>query len=111
MIYIIDDVGDEGDISTENITNEEDNLKLSAYPNPFSTTARIEFSIPADGNVTLEIYNMTGVLVGKLYEGFAFGEEVYSIEFKDPGHTQQATYIYVLRSGVRVKYGRLMMFR
>ena len=111
MIYIIDDEdGDDDNISMEN-TNEEDNLKLSAYPNPFSTTARIEFSIPVDGEVTLEIYNMTGVLIGKLYDGFVYGEAVYSVEFKDPGHTHQATYIYVLRSGVRVKYGRLMMFR
>lgn len=36
------------------------------YPNPFNITTTIEFSIPESGNVTLEIYNISGQKVVEL---------------------------------------------
>jgi hypothetical protein len=37
-----------------------DNLKLHAQPNPFSGTTTLIYTVPANGQVTLEIYDMVG---------------------------------------------------
>ncbi|KUO59845.1 hypothetical protein APF79_11575 [bacterium BRH_c32] len=39
------------------------------YPNPFNPTTTIEYSLPTEGNVKLEIYNSLGQLVNVLIEG------------------------------------------
>ena len=37
-----------------------------AYPNPFNPVTTLEFGIPVDGNVSIEIYNLKGRLVETL---------------------------------------------
>ncbi len=36
------------------------------YPNPFNPATSISYSIPADGNVSLKVYDVTGKEVGTL---------------------------------------------
>jgi hypothetical protein len=40
-----------------------------AYPNPFNPTTTLSFSVPTEGVVSLNIYNMTGQLVSTLIDG------------------------------------------
>jgi hypothetical protein len=46
------------------------NLDLSCYPNPFNPRTQLEFTIPAAGFVSLEVYDTRGALVDRLFEGF-----------------------------------------
>lgn len=39
------------------------------YPNPFNAETRISFKIPSLATVTVSIFNATGELVEKLYQG------------------------------------------
>ena len=39
------------------------------YPNPFNPTTTIEYNLPTEGNVKLEVYNTLGQLVNVLIEG------------------------------------------
>jgi hypothetical protein len=43
------------------------NFELSQnYPNPFNPSTRINYSIPFDSKVTLEVYNITGERIGQI---------------------------------------------
>lgn len=68
------------------------------YPNPFNPTTKIEFTVPAKGNVKLIVYNMLGEKVAELINGdvaagnhtvqfngrnFASGAYVYILNFAD----------------------------
>ena len=50
------------------IVPEEYNLS-DAYPNPFNPTTTLSFSVPTEGVVSLNIYDMTGRLVSTLVDG------------------------------------------
>ena len=46
-----------------------DSYSLSdAYPNPFNPETTIEFAVPADGRVRIEVYNVTGQVVASLVD-------------------------------------------
>jgi hypothetical protein len=43
------------------------NFELSQnYPNPFNPSTRINYSLPFDSRVTLEVYNITGERLGQI---------------------------------------------
>ncbi|HQP63117.1 MAG TPA: T9SS type A sorting domain-containing protein, partial [Candidatus Cloacimonas sp.] len=42
------------------------NISLSSYPNPFTSTTKIKYSLPASGKVNLTIYNLKGQKVKNL---------------------------------------------
>jgi len=41
----------------------------NAYPNPFNPTTSVKLGIPADGFVSVKIYNLMGQVVATLHEG------------------------------------------
>jgi flagellar hook assembly protein FlgD len=43
--------------------------KLSCFPNPFNPATTIEYNVPNDGNVTLEVFDVRGALVVRLFAG------------------------------------------
>ena len=42
---------------------------LRSYPNPFNATTRIEFVIDTESQISLNIYNILGQKIAKLYDG------------------------------------------
>jgi hypothetical protein len=44
-------------------------FRLTNYPNPFSGTTRIEYELPAAGNVSLKVFNLAGKEIGTLVKG------------------------------------------
>ena len=47
----------------------DDYILSSAYPNPFNPVTTLEFGIPTDSEVSIEIYNLQGRLVESLVRG------------------------------------------
>ncbi|MFD2247577.1 family 10 glycosylhydrolase [Pontibacter ruber] len=58
-----------------------DTAKLRAYPNPFTTRTTVEFSLSnKESNAVLEIYDLQGNVVQRLFEGSVEADKVYSFE-------------------------------
>jgi hypothetical protein len=52
---------------TEAVVSQPMNFELSQnYPNPFNPSTKINYSLPSDSRVTLEVYNALGVRIGQL---------------------------------------------
>jgi hypothetical protein len=69
-------------------------LELSQnYPNPFNPSTRIDYKIPYDANVFIEVFNVLGIKVAQLVNEFQ-GAGYYHVEF-DPARDNVA-----LSSGV-----------
>jgi hypothetical protein len=67
---------------------------LSVFPNPFSSNATIEFNTLKTGTVTVELFNLQGQLVRKLYAGEATGGTPQRVSLNAPG---LSTGIYLVR--------------
>jgi hypothetical protein len=67
------------------------------YPNPFNPVTTIRYQIPADGFVTLKLYDILGKEVKILAEGYK-NRGKYSVTF-DASNLASGTYIYRLQSG------------
>jgi len=79
------------------------------YPNPFNPATVIGFSIPREGHVTLEVFNLLGQAVGLLVD-----EEMtpgsYRARF-DASDFASGLYLYTLRWGSKTLTGKMMLVR
>ena len=46
-------------------------LTLKSYPNPFNAVTSINYNVPSDGRVSLNIYDIQGRLINELAKGFS----------------------------------------
>ncbi|MCX6226667.1 MAG: T9SS type A sorting domain-containing protein, partial [Bacteroidia bacterium] len=97
--YISNDQGASPDLT---IATSE----LKVYPNPSNGPVRFEFSTILDGRVTLDIINMQGQLIMRLFEGDAVAGEVRTVLFD--GYLTAGTYIYRMTSADGVKNGKII---
>jgi hypothetical protein len=86
------------------------NFELSQnYPNPFNPSTRINYSLPIDSKVILEVFNITGEKVGQLVnEEKTAGN--YTVEF-DSGKLSSGFYIYQLRTGNFVQTRKMILMK
>ena len=100
-----------GGNTPNNITSVMNNTILKAYPNPFSEVANVEFTVPMDVRVTLEVYTLQGQLVETLYTGMAEKDVVHTYQFYAKDKHMQSGYVYVLRTVYGTKTGKLVMIK
>jgi plastocyanin len=86
------------------------NYKLKQnYPNPFNPSTTIEYTIPKGSNVTLKIYNVTGILVRTLISEFQpVGN--YIVEFDASGFPS-GMYFYQLSTGDFISTKRMILLK
>jgi len=94
------------------IAPEEYSLS-DAYPNPFNPTTTLSFSVPTEGVMSLNIYDMTGRLVSTLVDG-NLKQGYHSITWNgmdSNGHAvSSGMYIYSLKGeGVSITKKMVMM--
>lgn len=79
------------------------------YPNPFSGMTNVEFRIPKEESVTLNVYNMLGEKVATLAQG-TMSAGTRSISFSGDG-LQNGIYFYRLTAGKNVQTGKMTVIR
>lgn len=68
------------------------------FPNPFNPSTKINFAIPNDGKVSLNIYDISGRLVSTLINNEFKSANYYTVEFNG-NNLSSGTYFYTLNSG------------
>ncbi len=79
------------------------------YPNPFNPSTKIQYSIPVDSKVLLEIYSISGEKVVELVNEFQ-PTGSYTVEF-NAGKLASGTYLYRIVAGNFVQVKKLMLMK
>lgn len=94
--------------SNENNTSNVNSFSLGQnYPNPFNPSTVIEYKIPADGNVTLKIYNLLGEEVITLIDKYQ-EKGSYSAVW-NAANLSSGIYIYRLQSGSFIESKKMIL--
>jgi hypothetical protein len=86
-------------------------LSVRAYPNPFSNTANIEFSLTNDvDNAVVEVYTLSGVKVATLFNGAVQANKSYKVEL-DGSNLAPGIYVYQVNTGDHAYTNKLILTR
>ncbi len=84
------------------------------YPNPFNPTTTIEYVVPTDSDIQIEIYNVMGQKVRTLFDGFrnAGSHRIEWDALDDSGsRLSSGVYLITLRSGSFVTAKRITLLK
>ncbi len=81
------------------------NLLLIAYPNPFTQSTTITFTLPETTEAVLKVYGIDGREVAQLFKGTAEAGQLYTVQFDGAG-LPSGIYIVSLTgaTGVQERY-------
>ena len=104
----------DGNYCPENVNVGEDIfpetfLLLSAYPNPFNPTAKIEFSIPQTEFVTVKVYNIVGHEITTLIND-ELSTGYHSIQW-DGSHQPSGLYFIQIESGSFIQTEKMVLLK
>ena len=80
------------------------------YPNPFNPTTELEFSLPKDGRVVLQVYDILGREVATLYDGEGRAGRMYRGTF-DGSRFVSGVYFARLESGGKQLLKKMLMIK
>jgi hypothetical protein len=80
------------------------------YPNPFNPSTTIEFTIPEDGRVRLDIYDMKGQMVAALVNEERRAGVYHQVVF-NAGSLSTGTYIAHLQFGGTATLRKLLLIK
>ena len=81
----------------------------NVYPNPFNPSTRIEFAIPEDSKVSLEVYDINGRFISSLVERdmqAGYHQVVWNASDKSSG-----VYFVKFQAGSFVKTQKIMLIK
>ncbi len=87
---------------------------ISNYPNPFNPETRIEFSIPSDNNVKLEIFNIKGQKINTLVNKFETKGNhsvIWNGKSQSGSACSSGIYFYRLTSGNATQTHKMIMMK
>jgi hypothetical protein len=90
------------------VTSENENgLKVNAFPNPFTNEVTFRFTSPKLGKALLEVYDLVGKKIGVIYQGHVDANAAKAITYKVPLANKSAM-VYKLTVGELNAHGKLM---
>ncbi|CAN5523947.1 hypothetical protein BH10BAC5_BH10BAC5_23400 [soil metagenome] len=98
------------DLANEVILAAPGKFSLSQnYPNPFNPTTKINFDVPADSKIRLEVFDITGRSVAVLFDGFK-NAGYYTLDFNASSFSS-GTIFYKLDAGEVHILKRMMLIK
>jgi len=92
------------------VSSVNDEIAISAYPNPFTSTATIEFQLTSTSNVSVEVFDLNGKKVADLYKGTAEAGQPYQVQLNG-ADLPPGIYIYRINTGDKVYNDRLILIK
>ena len=88
------------DVKSENSTLPKEYTLSNNYPNPFNPSTKINFTLPVQSKVTLEVYNMLGQRVATLVNSTmaAGNHDIIWNACSSNGLTSSGVYIYKINA-------------
>jgi hypothetical protein len=86
-------------------------IDMVVSPNPFKDEAAIRVTSKVDTDLTVEIYNMTGLRVETLYDGPVNANEIYSFRFNTNPFDPQQFFMVVVRTPNSVTSTKMLKVR
>ena len=103
-------------LSAEDI-NSQNPVQFSLqqnYPNPFNPSTSIEYALPIDGYVTLQIYNSMGEVVKNLVNDFQ-SQGYKSVRWNAENNKGQKVgaglYIYTIKAGNNKQTRKMLLLK
>jgi hypothetical protein len=81
----------------------------TAYPNPFNPTTSLELSVPMNGHVTVQVYNLMGQVVATLANGY-MDASTYTLTW-DASNVSSGMYIVKAEAAGTVSTQKLMLMK
>ena len=79
------------------------------YPNPFNSNTVIKFSIPSEGQVRIELYNVIGELIKTIADGF-FNAGIQTVNLSSDD-LPSGIYLYRLKIGTQSFTKKLIIMK
>ena len=93
----------------EGMLKADASIVLNAYPNPFTSSTTIEFVVPqAEQDVTLDIYDLKGAHVQRMFRGNVEAGLPYTFKLNGD-QLQQGFYLGRLVTGDKVEHLRMLL--
>jgi serine protease len=83
---------------------------VAGTPNPFTRSTRVDFTIPAEGKVAVDVFNAIGERVATLADGI-YPRGVHSVEFAPDADADDQIYFVRLNAGGETMLRKLVRLR
>ncbi len=83
---------------------------LTSQPNPTTGQSYVTFTNPTEGHTTLEVFDLNGRMLTRLFNALNAPGEQYRFEF-DGSHLPNGVYLYRLTTGNEVVIEKFIIAR
>ena len=99
----------DGYIEVDVLSVPEDFTIDSAYPNPFNPSTQINFGLPLDSNIDINVYDINGRLVAELFSGNL--EAGYHSQVWNAQNVSSGVYLILLKSEFGSSSQKVMLLK
>ena len=97
-------------IYSEDAFSPEEEIQILVYPNPSSSDVTIQFEVPEDARVTLDIFNLTGQCVSRIFDNSVEKGLRQKVQIQH-GELSPGTYIYRLCDHKKIYQGKIIIMK
>ena len=94
----------------EEASFENQFMRLNLFPNPFSDATRFSFVFANDTHVSIEIFDISGKIIGKIFDKDVVKSEENNADFNS-ANLRSGLYIYKVQTNSNTYVGKMSLMR